>query len=77
MASRNSDSHPYYSQVQGQMDIGERAWCNFVTYTEKGVSVEKIPFDSAFWEKELLPKLVHLWECCVAPEIVAPLHHLG
>ena len=70
-------SHPYYSQVQGQMGIGERSWCDFVIYTEKGISVERIPYNSEFWEKELLPKLVHFWECCVAPEIVAPIHHLG
>ena len=25
--------HPYYSQVQGQMAVGDRPWCDFVVYT--------------------------------------------
>ena len=58
------------------MAIGERAWCDVVIYTEE-MSVERIRFNKDFWEQELLPKLIHFWECWVAPEIVAPLHHLG
>ena len=72
-----SRTHIYYSQVQGQMAIGGRTWCNFVIYTEKGISVERISFDELFWETKLLPKLVQYWECCIAPEIVAPVHHFG
>ena len=70
-------THPYYSQVQGQMAIGGRTWCDFVLYTEKGISVERIPFDSSYCENELLPKLVLFMEKCFAPEIVHPVHHLG
>ena len=36
--------HPYYSQVQGQMAIGERPWCDFVVFTGKGLSVQSIEF---------------------------------
>ena len=39
------DSHAYYSQVQGQMAIGDHPWCDFVTYTGKGISVERIIFN--------------------------------
>jgi hypothetical protein len=35
-------SHNYYCQVQGQMAIGNRPWCDFVIYTSKGLSVERI-----------------------------------
>jgi hypothetical protein len=28
-------NHPYYAQVQGQMAIGGRKWCDFVVYTTK------------------------------------------
>ena len=42
-------THIYYSQIQGQMAITERSWCDFVIYTEKGISVERIPFDAEFW----------------------------
>ena len=49
------DSHAYYSQVQGQMAIGGRPWCDFVTYTGKGISVERIIFNELFWKERLLP----------------------
>ena len=72
-----SRTHIYYSQVQGQMAIGGRTWCDFIIYTEKGIIVERISFDELFWETELLPKLIQFCECCIAPEIVAPVHHFG
>ena len=74
---RLKHTHPYFCQVQGQMAITGRSWCDFVMYTEKGLSVERIPFDSTFWEKELLPKLVAFYDNCLAPEIVCPVHVLG
>ena len=63
--------HPYFSQVQGQMAVGERPWCDFVIYTTQGLSVL---FDSDFWENTLLPKLVSFYDNCVAPEIVPFIH---
>ena len=41
-------SHNYFCQVQGQMAITERMWCDFVIYTEKGMSIERIQFDLDF-----------------------------
>ena len=41
-------SHPYYSQVQGQMAIAGRPWCDFVVFTTKGMSIERIDFNSNF-----------------------------
>ena len=70
-------NHVYYSQIQGQMAIGERKWCDFVMYTNKGISIERIPFNSTFWESELLPKLTEFYTVCVAPEIVCPQHPVG
>ena len=52
-------NHHYYAQVQGQMAIGCRKWCDFVIYTRKQISVDRIPFDEHFWESKLLPKLVY------------------
>ena len=70
-------NHPYYAQIQGQMAIGGRKWCDFVVYTLKGISVERIPFDLSYWEKILLPKLEEFWYKCVAPEIIQPVYHRG
>ena len=70
-------SHNYYCQTQGQMAIGERPWCDFVVYTKKGIHVERIKFDKAFWKDDLLPKLKSFYHDCVAPELVSPRHALG
>lgn len=69
--------HPNYCQVQGQMGIGKRPWCDFVIYTSRGISVERIKFNEDFWHYELLPKLVEFYNNCLAPEIVSPMHVLG
>ena len=70
-------NHFYYAQVQGQMAIGERQWCNFVIFTTKGISIEGIKYDQSYHERKLLPKLVSFYDNCVAPEVVSPIHALG
>ena len=55
-------NHPYYTQVQGQMAVGERPWCDFVIYTKRGISIERISFDRNFWDTLLLPKLISFYE---------------
>ena len=69
-------NHPYFAQVQGQMAVGGRAWCDFVIYT-KSISIERIYFDEDYWLNTLLPKLVDFFDNCLGPEIVSPLHALG
>ena len=71
------ESHPYYAQVQGQMAIGGRPWCDFVVFTSKGLSIQRIKYDKNFWDEKLLPKLISFYDNCVAPEIVSPVHSLG
>ena len=70
-------SHVYYIQVQGQMAITERKWCDFTVYTSKGMSIERIAFDEEFWRNEVLPKLVTFYDKCMCPSIVSPVHILG
>jgi hypothetical protein len=69
-------SHQYFCQVQGQMAITGRNWCDFVVYTEEGIFVESINFDPEFWE-DLLKKLILFYDNCLAPELVCPVHVLG
>ena len=71
------ESSVYYSQVQGQMGIGARPWCDFVVYTKKGLSVERIPFNRSYWNNKLLLKLKEFYDCCILPEIVSPIHAMG
>ncbi|PFX31353.1 hypothetical protein AWC38_SpisGene3816 [Stylophora pistillata] len=36
------ETHKYYKQVQGQMGISGAKWCDFITYTFKGMVIERI-----------------------------------
>ena len=70
-------THNYFCQVQGQIAITGREWCDFVVYTEIGLSVERICFDPSSWNDDLLPKLVAFYDNCLGPELVCPVHVLG
>ena len=74
---RLRENHSYFAQVQGQMAIGGRKWCDFVLFTTKGISVERIAFNEDYWEKTLLPKLTDFYDYCLGPEIVSPIRVLG
>ena len=65
-------SHKYFCQVQGQMAICNRPWCDFVVYPSKGISCEQIKFRPSFWNK-MLDKLTTFYDCCFAPELA----HVG
>ena len=75
MLLRCKDRRPL-AQVQGQKAIGERLWCNFVVFTNRGISIERINYDPNYWTNELLPKLESFFDNCLAPE-VSPVHALG
>ncbi|XP_054259250.1 uncharacterized protein LOC128983994 [Macrosteles quadrilineatus] len=67
---RLKKSHDYYFQIQGQLNIAKRKWCDFVVFTRKGeLFVERIVIDEEFWAK-VLPKLVQFYQECILPEII-------
>lgn len=70
-------NHSYFAQVQGQMAVGGRMWCDFVIFTNRGINVERLPFDECYWQNTLLPKLEAFFDNCLGPEIVSPIHALG
>ena len=59
------------------MALTERNWCDFVVYTTKAISIERISFEPEFWNKDLLLKLTTFYDTCLGPEIVCPVHVLG
>lgn len=63
--------HNYYYQVQGVMGVTRRYWCDFVVWTPKGISIERIKFDSSLWEA-MQPKLDWFFEQALLPELAAP-----
>lgn len=42
-------THSYFAEVQGHMGVTGASWCDFIVYTKKGISVERILFDAAYW----------------------------
>ena len=51
---RLKKQHHYYYQVQGQMAICSKKWCDFVVYTNNGISIERIQFDELVWNAMIL-----------------------
>jgi hypothetical protein len=42
-------SHKYYTQVQMQMAVTKREWCDFFVWSKSGFHLERINFDSDLW----------------------------
>ena len=42
--------HFYYDQVQGLVGLSGSQWCDFIFYTSKGLSVDRIMFDQNKWD---------------------------
>lgn len=61
-------NHDYYYQVQGQMGVSGRQWCDFFVWTLKGHSVERINFDKDLWTK-MFKKLQEFYVNAVVPEL--------
>ena len=59
------------------MAIGACPWCDFISYTPKALSVERVCDDRNFWEQDLLPLLEEFYKKCVAPETISPVRVLG
>ena len=52
-----SDSQNYYFQVQGAMAVTGASWCDFVVWTTKDMSIERIRALPDKWTQEWCPKL--------------------
>ena len=67
----------YYYQVQGVMAITGRTWCDFVVWTPKGISIERIQYNESFWADQMCPKLLEFYDKALLPELAAPEHPNG
>ncbi len=67
-------SHNYFYQVQGQLQIAGREWCDLVVFTTKGILVERIERDDNFWETKMFPKLERFYRYCLLPELADQRH---
>lgn len=55
------DQPHYYAQIQLQLFVTKRSWCDFFQWTPFGWSLERVTYDGA-WINENLPTLRAIWE---------------
>ncbi len=61
--------HDYYMQVQGQLYICNRSYCDFVCWTPKGIHIERINKDPSIF-LEIEPKLKLFFLNCILPQVL-------
>ncbi len=62
-------SHKYYTQVQGQLEVCERNYCDFIVWTPNGLYIERIYKDVKFIER-LFQKLTKFFVEQFLPELM-------
>ena len=62
-------THQCYLQIQGQMAICKKDYCDFVCWTLKGMHVERIEFDPGVFS-EMKPSLDLYFQSTVLPELL-------
>lgn len=65
-----NEKHSYFYQVQMQMAITERMFCDFVVWSEQNVFIERINFNQQFWE-EKCAKASLFHKRVIIPELLA------
>ena len=70
--------HNYFYQVQGQLHITGRKWCDFVIWTPSSTSdslfVQRIYYDDSFWKETMYPRLHRFYMGSMLPELASPRH---
>ena len=64
-------THNYYYQVQGQLEITQLPWCDFLIWTPQGTSLQRIERDEKLWTT-VYPKLRSFYREYLLPEIADP-----
>lgn len=61
----------HYAQMQGNMAIFERKWCDYIVYISPiNCIIQRVPFNAVYWEKELLPQLNRFVNEYLKPRII-------
>ena len=68
-SGRLKRSHGYHYQVQGQLGLLERGFCDFVTWTLRGIHVERIIYEPTFFV-DMSVKLERFFVQIVLPDML-------
>lgn len=63
-------THQYYSQIQTQMAVTGRPWCDFFVYTNQGSHLERFMFDQNHWQ-QLAESADYFFVHCLAPKLLS------
>ena len=66
-------SHAYYYQVQCQLLLTNKEFCDFVVWTEKAFFMERIAFDESFCEK-MVDRATQFFKKVLLPELIGKVH---
>ena len=73
--------HNYYYQIQGQLQITCRQWCDFVVWTPSAtvddLVVQRIYSDEGVWKNTIYPRLYRFYMGSMLPELASPRHVSG
>jgi hypothetical protein len=61
-------NHSYFAQIQGQMFVTGRKWCDFFVYTCNGTFTERIQYHETYF-KDILKSLQYFFFSFVLPEL--------
>jgi len=61
--------HNWYFQVQGQLHVCKKSYCQFAVWTPKGMKIEKIKRDEELWKNTMVEKLRYFYINCLLPEL--------
>ena len=62
-------NHNYFYQVMGQMALIETDWSDFVVWTKKGISIQRIKFQPEFWKNKMSCFLKNFYVRYFVPEL--------
>ena len=62
--------HAYYAQIQGQLALARRTYCDFFVFTCVGYFMQRIYFDESYWHK-LVNNLEFFFKNYVASELLS------
>ncbi|CAH1248798.1 Hypp8418 [Branchiostoma lanceolatum] len=66
------NTHNYYYQIQGQLNIAKVEWADFAVWTPAGLHIERISRDKTFWDNTMYPNLKWFYFNCMLPELACP-----
>ena len=62
--------HAYYAQIQGQLALAGRKYCDFIIFTRVRYFMQRIYFDESYWHK-LVSNFEFFFKNYVASELLS------